>query len=342
MSFFVYDPDFSNRKEISHVISLQMSEYYNNIGKITIVAPINQYNIDSLTKNSIVYETKRKSTYILKNIRIDTVQGTMTANGYTTNSIINNRIVARQFKITNVESGCYKAITDNLRGLPRVSVSPAKGFPQKTDVLLEEDEALNAIIPVLEPSGLGHRMLFDHSKNQFTFEIYEGKDLTKGIKAVTFSEERGTAKNLVVTTDDSVFKNVAYVKADFGERTLTEIVGNATGGDRYEQFFNVSLSSEEQESESSFRSRMREQGKKELSELIKRQTFSVSIEPKEYGTVYNIGDIVNCSSKRFGISFQARINGVKYKVDANGESIDVVLGEPILTVIDEVKLNGRN
>jgi prophage tail gpP-like protein len=66
----------------------------------------------------------------------------------------------------------------------------------------------------------------------------------------------------------------------------------------------------------------------------------VVVDSTEFGTVYNIGDLVSCVSKRFGVKFNARISGMKYTKDASGEKTEIILGEPKLTAIGEVKLSG--
>lgn len=79
-------------------------------------------------------------------------------------------------------------------------------------------------------------------------------------------------------------------------------------------------------------------GALELGKFIRRQSFSVVIDPEELGVLYNLGDLVSCVSKRFGVKFNARISGMKYKKDASGETTEVVLGEPKLTAIGGVNL----
>lgn len=79
-------------------------------------------------------------------------------------------------------------------------------------------------------------------------------------------------------------------------------------------------------------------GNMELGKYLKRSSFDVTIDPDELGTRYSIGDIVNCVSVRFGVSFSARITGVKYKLDANGEKTEIILGEPTLTAFEAIKL----
>ena len=118
-------------------------------------------------------------------------------------------------------------------------------------------------------------------------------------------------------------------------------VGTATGDNRFETWFDTSVSQEQGESADDCRKRAVAYATMELGKLISRKSFTVTIDASELGTLYNIGDVVSCVSIRFGVSFNARITGVKYKMDIRGEKTEVILGEPKLTVIDEVKLTTR-
>ena len=344
MSLELYTPDYSNRYEITHAISVQMSKYYNDVGKLILVVPVNDYNIAALKNDSILYDTKRKLVYIIKNVKIDTTHNRITANGYTTNHFLNSRVVASPVAVSNVESGVYSVVNENMRGMSRVSTAAAKGLAEKTEISLYGGTVLEQIMPVLSGADLGHDMTWNHRTERHVFEVYKGADLTTGIHAVVFSDEQGTARDLIINDDISTFKNVAYVLSKFKngdtEKELVEIVGDANGDDRHEQWFEVTLNKEENETETHYRTRMRTHGAMELGKLIKRQSFSVVIDPEELGVLYNIGDLVSCVSKRFGVKFNARISGIKYKKDVNGETTEVVLGEPKLTAIGEVKLSG--
>jgi len=341
MSLEVYNDDFSDRYEISHAISVQMSHYYNDVGKLTLVTAITAYNASALKNDRILYDTQLKIAFIIKNVKIDTKENRITANGFTTNHILNSRVVASPVTISNVESGVYAIVNENLRGLERVTTAPIKGITNVTSISVYGKTVLDQIMPLLSGFMLGHRMTWNHRTKEHVFEVYQGKDLTYGNHAVTFSDEQGTARELVIDDDASKYKNVAYVVSKYNNKEIVEIVRMGKGEDR-EQWFEASLSAKEGETESEFRNRMRFHGETELGKLIERQSFSVVIDPAELGVLYNIGDNVSCVSKRFGVKFNARISGVKYKKDANSETTEVVLGEPKLTLIGEVLLSGRH
>lgn len=340
MSLELYTLDYSNRYEISHAVSAQMSYYYNDVGKLILVVPVNDYNIEALKNDSVLYDTQRKIAYIIKNVKIDAPMNRITANGYTTNHLLDSRVIASPVAVRNVESGVYTAVNENMRGMQMVVTAAPKGLAEETEITLYGKTVLEQVMPLLSNVDLGHRMVWNHRTMQHNFEVYKGADLTTGIHAVVFSDEQGTARDLVINDDVSLFKNVAYVVARYNEKELLEVVGDATGADRHEAWFDISISAEDGETEEQFRARMRTHGAMELGKLIKRRSFSVMVDPAELGVLYNIGDLVSCVSKRFGVKFNARISGMKYRKDARSETTEVVLGEPKLTAIGEVKLSG--
>ena len=333
MSLIIYSPDYSDRNEIANAISVQYSVYYNDIGKLILDVPINDYNIAILQNNSILYDTDKKLAFIIKNAKTDTKQNRITANGFTTNWLINKRIIATPMAVRNIESDVYSIVNDNARGMTRIATAPLKGLTERTVLTLYGGAILDQVKPVLSNAGLGQRMTWNHRTNQHTFEVYKGEDLTTGMHAVVFSDEQGTARDLVINDDESDFKNVGYGVAEYNETEIVEVVGDATGDDRHEAWFEIGLSAEEGETEAQFRERLRNHILMELGKKIRRLSFSVTVDPSELGKLYNIGDIVSCVSKRFGVRFNARISGMKYKKDGKSESTEVILGEPILTAI---------
>ena len=354
MSLEVYPSDFSTRYEITHAISIQMSLFYNDIGKVQLVVAANDYNITALKKNYIIYDTDHEATYIIVNVKCDTTENRITVNGYTSDYLLNKRVVASKAQVKVIETGVYGIINSNLRGLSKISTAAVKGLtevfqpddPETTD----EDESviygkgvIDAVKPVLEYGALGRRMNWNPSTLSWEFEIFKGNDLTSGIHAVNFAEEQGTCTNLVINEDASTFKNVAYVtwkKKDNTEMLAT--VGSATGDNRFELWLSSSVTQEDGETVTAARKRAESYAQLELGKHINRQSFSVVVDASELGVLYNIGDIVACSSVRFGVRFNARITGVTYTMDVSGEQTAVQLGDPILTALGEMKLNGNN
>lgn len=351
MSLEVYPSDFSTRHEITHAISITQSIYYNDIGKMQLVVAAGDYNINALKKGSIIFDTSHNTTYRIVDIKKDTVTNRITAHAYTCDYLLNKRVVAAKKQITVIETGVYGIINDNMRGLTRISTAAVKGLTEKwqpDDPDTEDNESqvyggqvMDVITPILEYGNLGRRMNWNPSTLSWEFEVYKGQDLTSGIHAIVFAEEQGMCTNLVINEDDSTFKNYAYCNYTRSDDTvLTVQIGSASGDARYELWLETGIRQEDGESNQKVKERAISFGQLELKKWISRQSFSVVIDASELGVLYNIGDIVACSSVRFGVQFNARITGVSYKLDANGEQTSVQLGDPILTALGELKLNG--
>lgn len=351
MSMEIYPADLSTRYEITHAISIQMSRFYNDVGKIQIVVAADVYHINAIKENNIVYDTVRGTTYIIVDVKCDTIQNRITANGYTTDYLLNKRVVAAKKQITVIETGVYGIITDNLRGLS-MNTAAVKGLaetwqPDDPDTVDNESEVyggqiLDVITPILEYGNLGRKTNWNPSTLQLEFEIYKGTDKTTGIHAIVFAEEQGTCTDLVINEDISTFKNFAYCTYKLSDETTNLItVGSASGDNRFELWCNTAITQDDGETAQKTKERAISYGQLELGKWLNRKSFAVVVDASELGVLYNVGDIVSCSSVRFGVSFSARITGVTYKMDASGEQTSIQLGDPILTALGEMKLHGN-
>jgi hypothetical protein len=341
MSFEIYPSDFSTRYELRHAISTIMTIYYNDIGKLVLVAPVNDYNITALKVGSLLYDTDRDVSFIIANTKIETDTNRITANGYTANWLLNKRCISSKYKLTTLESGIYEIVNENLRKMTRVKTASVEGLKEKTKTNLRGGQILDTVQPFLEEAELGNKMIWDPDELCHIFKIYKGKDLTDGIHAVVFSDEQGTAQDLVINDDDSTLKNFAYVKGQLSDGTeFVETVGTATGDNRREIWFETSVIQDLDESVADCKERAIAYATMELGKRIRRQSFSVAIDASELGVLYNLGDIVSCVSIRFDVSFNARITGIKYTLDNRKTKTEIILGEPILTALGEMKLNG--
>ena len=341
MSFEVYPSDFSTRYELRHAISTIMTIHYNDIGKLVLVAPVNDYNINALKVGNMLYDTDRDVTFFIANTKIETDTNRITANGYTANWILNKRCIAEKYTLTNLESGVYDIVNANMRDMTRLTTAAVEGLKERTNTILHGGQILDTVQPFLEEAELGNKMIWDPDALSHTFKIYKGSDLTDGIHAVVFSDEQGTAQDLVINDDDSTLKNFAYVKGQLSNGTeFVETVGTATGDSRREVWFETSVTQESDESVAACKERAIAYATMELGKRIHRQSFSVSIDASELGVMYNLGDIVSCVSIRFGVSFNARITGIKYTLDNRKTKTEIILGDPILTALGEMKING--
>lgn len=345
MRYEVYKADLSNRYSISHAITIMTTRNYNDIGTFTLVVPADEYHANAIEKNGLLYEVESGESYTIQNVVYDNEANELTAHGYTANWLLNKRCVKTKDKIKAIPADVYKVVKDNLRDLPRVSVSEAVGVAdeESEEADIYTKQVLDGIMTILAESEWGNRMVWDDNTLSHTFEVYKGEDLTTGIHGVVFSEFRGSAKSLVMNDDDSMFKNYFYLnyklKSDSSEADdRVYELGTDDLEDKREYWIGGSQKQKDEETEAQFMDRLKWTCKEEAERRLRRTSFSVIIDSDELGKVYNLGDKVVCLSERLGVSFEARINSVSFKMDANGSSTSIMLGEPTLTAIGEVLL----
>lgn len=154
-----FSPDLTTYHEI-RANSYQTEEWFNDVGKFTLVVPPTPYNISHLVKGAILYRTQVSQAMVITRVSPDTSQDRITVNGYTTNWLLNKRAIATPTVITTVENGLYGAIASNLRGLPNVETGQARAIVQtKTSsftlgaadaeklTLLNSSSAINVELP---------------------------------------------------------------------------------------------------------------------------------------------------------------------------------------------------
>lgn len=336
-----FNPTLTGYHEI-RANSYQTEEWYNDVGKFTLIVPPTNYNIQHLVKGAILYRNKINQAMVVTRVSPDTSQDRIAINGYTTNWLLNKRTISSPASISTVESDIYTAVNANLRDLPHVETGSLQTLTEAYSAILFGGQMLDEFMPILDAVELGQRMRFDTKTRKHIFEIYKGTDLTSGSKAVIFSDEQGTARDLKIEDDESLFKNVIYVLGTLTDgSTIVQTVGTATGADRYEYWHDSRLKQESDEQLAAFQARLEAAGVAEIAKRVRSLGFSVRVDPGEYGVKYRLGDRVRCVSKRFGVQFTAFIQGVKRTIQAQSETVSIVLGEPEITVIGEMKLAWR-
>ena len=335
MRLELFTPDLQNRHEITHAISSEFSYYYNDVGKFTVVLPMDDYNIGIAQQNSILYIVERKLAYEVVEVSLDCDNNEITMNGYTLNNLLDRRVVAVAASITNAEADIYKAVTANLRGLA-IQLADAKGLTETVDTTsIYGDSLLAAIKPVLSDAGLGQRAVFDYRTKAITWEIYKGKDRTTGLDAVSFVQERGTAPGLVIDKDQSEYKNVCYCSAEYKDGTKFVVqAGSAQDTERRELWAEFSGDGQaDNETNTAFETRVKNYAALQLGSHRDRTGFQTSINGDELGSAYDVGDMVWCASLRLGVKFKARITGATISQDANSQSVKITIGDPTLTIL---------
>ena len=108
MRLELFSHDLSNRHEITHAISSEFSDYYNDVGKFTVVLPMDEYNIGIVELDAVLYIVEQRLAYTVEEIQFDCDNSEITLNGYSLNNKLNRRVVAETASYCQRGNGCIQ------------------------------------------------------------------------------------------------------------------------------------------------------------------------------------------------------------------------------------------
>ena len=337
MILHVIDSDFVYRGRLQNFKSLRWEERYNEDGKFTLVLDDTETNAAMIKKGCYFYRADRKTAMVAVDITRNGERSTITIGGYTTLHLLDRRIIKGSIKVTNIESGVYNAVSQNLRGLPFVVLAPRKGLTESTTLDFEDSEMVKSVQEMCKAGDLGVRMLLDNANKTHVLEVYRGTDkaYVDGVGGVVFSSEFGNLVNLTVEEDDELFANVAIVKGVKNDEDKTEFyreVGNAQGFDRREIFVKANQQKNDQ-TDTEYLAYLDGEGVKALQKHYDVLTFKAVISSGAWQRDYDLGDKVTCKSTRYGLRFDTRITAFVETIEAGTQSVSLTLGEPTITFL---------
>lgn len=343
VTLHVFDSELNYKGRIENWQSLTWDEEYQGKGGFTLTIPDTTKNAKLIQRGCFLYRNDRNSLMMAVSIERNGENSEINIGGYTALHMLEHRVVHGKHKISNIESGIYTLISENLRGLP-IKCASAVGYE---DSIEEEEyecpELMDAVLTLIREGDLGIKAVFDSQSREITLQVYRGNDRTYGNEdGHVFSTEFGNLYSVIVTEDDEELKNVAVVVCGESGSEKTVFVYEAaeglTGLDRRELLVSGEAQGTKEDEKGNEVERTAEEwekamldlGKQELTDHNFVQTFEVKPRAENYGVYYFLGDKVTCKSSRYNLRFDARITQVKESFDANGCELTMTLGEPTI------------
>ena len=359
MILHIFDEDINLIGMLDNYISLKWTEDYFDRGSFTLVCGDTEKNIKLLQENYFIYKKGKNTAMIIRYIQYNNENHTIEVNGYTTLSLIEQRIVYPMQRIKSVEEGMYQLVEEAFQSskdrlIESISTeritNGLKGYEEEHETKFVGENLLLALTTLGAESEIGFFMKFDYHQKKHIFIAYKGLDRTFGQKEnapAVFSTEFGNLKSTIILKDQSIFRNVAYVLGEDkeGEEKVI-LVGNNQGLDRYEVFVDCKSIQKETTNENGDKIILTEQeyeellsvkGIEKLNEYLKVVNFSGEVDALKFGTEYYLGDKVSCKSDKYKMRIDARIMQYTEVTENNITSLSVQLGEPEITFMQEVK-----
>lgn len=367
MELYVFDRGLNFRGILENFFSLRWVRRYSKCGEFELHCRLTPETMKLLKRENIIWKKgDLEAGYVeYRNLLQDSNgQETLVVKGKFLTGYLGRRIIWGTENLnTTAELGIRELINNHVinptntdRKIDLFTLGDLKNYTQTLKKQVSYENLLETIEEIANTSELGIRTLIDIENKQMIFDIYEGINRTAGQSVnapAIFSNEFENILEQEYTDSLNNYRNVALIAGE-GEGAARELVtvGQGTGLDRFEVFVDArDLQSTIYEDEEEinippeqYREMLKNRGISTLSEHREIQTFESKININSnltYKEDFDLGDVVTCISKKWGITIDTRITEIEEVYEETGKQINVTFGNNIPTLIDVIKREVR-
>ncbi len=355
MELYIFDRDLNFQGILESFFSLIWTRRYSKCGEFELHCNLTPETIELLKRENIIWKKgDLEAGYIeYRNLSQDSNgQETLVVKGKFLIGYLGRRIIWGTENLnTTAELGIRELInnhainpTNTDRKIDMLTLGGLKGYTNNIDKQVSYKNLLETIEEIANTSELGFRTILDMQNKQMIFDIYEGINRTAGQSVnapAIFSNEFENILEQEYTDSLNNYRTVALVAGE-GEGAARELVtvGSGTGFDRYELFVDARDLQQEDMTNEEYEAVLQNRGQSKLAEMREIQTFESKININSnltYREDFDLGDVVTCTSKKWGITIDTRITEIEEVYEETGKQINVTFGNNIPSLIDKIK-----
>ncbi len=360
MELYVFDRELNFVGLLDNFFSLRWVRRYHRAGEFELHCPLNTHTLELLQRENIIWKQGDEEAGFIKYRQLgqdDQGQETLVVKGDFLTGYLDRRIIWGQEILNTTAEVAMRTLVEKHaispvdvdRAIPLLELGGLQNFEETVDYQTSYENLLEELEKLSNLSGLGYRIAVDLTNKKLVFQVYKGRDLTAAQTAnppAIFSNEFENVLEQQYVDSLHNFRNVGLV-AGAGEGTdrKTVVVGEAQGLDRFEMYVDArDLQEKDGEDnpiqESDYEEMLKSRGQAKLAECADIMTFESKINVNSnlrYKEDFDLGDIVTITSKKWGVTIDARITEVEEVYEQNGFSLNVTFGNNIPTLIDKIK-----
>lgn len=360
MELFIFDKNLNFKGILDTFTSLQWIKKYYKYGEFELHCKLTPENINLLQRENIVWKKDDDEAGFIdyrQLIQDENGDENLIVKGPFLTKYLERRIIwGQQTLQTTAESAMRVLIDkqcitpeDNNRIIPGLILGEIKNYSKTVDYQISYANLLGEIENISNISDLGYKIIFDIQNKKLIFDVYNGLDRTidQSINShAIFSKEFENVLEQEFVDSLNNYKSLALV-GGIGEGIERKLVsvGNTSGLDRFEMFVDAKDLSNIDEnnnpiSDTDYNLLLKERGNTKLAECTDIKTFDSKINVNSnliYKVDFDLGDIVTCTSKKWGITINTRITEVTEVYEESGPQINIIFGNNIPTLLDKIK-----
>lgn len=356
MEIYVFNSSIELQGILESYISLRWVRKYSSCGEFEVHAQLTVTNLALLAKGNIVYKTDDLEAGYIKYRRL-----TLDANGaeiivakgkfmtgylgqriaWSLENISDTTEVAIRQLVTN---HCINP-TNTDRIIPLLALGALKGYAGAIDYQCLYKNILSEVEALAAKAELGIRTLINVSAKTLTFDLYQGVDRrsTQSTNArAIFSKEYENVLHQEYTDSDLNYRNIALVggASEGAAKELITAGATSSGINRYELFYDASKVEKRDLLTAEYEAKLLESGLLILNEYQTESSFESTINTSGnlvYKTDFDLGDLVTCVSKSWGVTVHPRITEVEEVYENAGRVVNITYGTAAPTLLDVIK-----
>ena len=359
MDLYIFNRDLEFIGLLDSFTSLQWTRRYYKCGEFELHCSLTPETLALLQRGNILWKKNDlEAGFIETRQMAQDAEGkeTLVIKGKFVSGYLNRRIIwGQEILQTTAEVATRTLVTKNSitptdvnRIIPNLMLGTLKGYTAAVNYQVSYKNLLDEVENLCGLSESGYLVKFDVANKKLFFDVYQGLDRT-ATQSVNprciFSKEFENILEQNYTDSLNNFRNTVLV-GGMGEGSARKLVtiGSFVGLDRFEMFDdakdltnvinNVTLS------DTAYTNTLIDRGNSKLSETVEIQTFDSKINLNSnlvYKTDFDLGDIVTCLSKKWGITLDSRITEVQEVYEEAGLSVNVTFGNQVPTLLDKIK-----
>lgn len=362
MELKIFNKELDFLTIIEDFTSFRWVRRYHRIGEFELHTPYTEEYARFLVHGNIIYKGDNEGGYIEK------IEYTLDEQGKEQIKVLGRNLTGYLNRRINYDRTIFNGLTEVLmrelvvnncifpneieRVIPFLKVASRKNFTDRIEYQNSYGNIAELLEAISNTSNYGYIINFNIYTKELIFNVYEGLDRSveqSKNPVCVFSRDLENIINQTYYNSIDNYKNFALIGGsgeDESRRKTT--VGTAKGIDRYEIFVDARDISDKETvneeevimSDTKYIPILQERGKEKLSEyqLVKTLDSQINVNSNlTYKVDYDLGDIVTCLDKKWGLLLNVRITEIEEVYEQSGIQINVTFGNNVPTLIDKIK-----
>lgn len=302
-----------------------------------------------LQRGNILYKTDEQEAAVItrKYLKLDNKgQETIQVQGYMLSRYLNQRIIWKKTVLKGTSEMVMRELVyanaiapeDSARIIPQLELGTIKGYKDEIEKQVTYSNLQEELTAISKTAELGYRFLLDLENRKIYFDIYKGNDRTIGSEfPCVFTRDYGNVYTQNYSEDSSNYRNVCLVGgAGEDEERVLKTVGEYSGLERYEMFYNASGLSNTDISTEEYLAQLEQKGIEKLSDYKVATSFESKINQNRIKEIL-LGDYVTCTDKKWGITMNTQIKAIEKGFSKKERSLVITFGDEQPTLISLLK-----